>query len=420
MDILFTALKVLDKITNEKKVFSIAVNDCCKNKVGGDNRSTVTTLVGCALRHYLVLKYRFSSLEEFDNKYLNSCILVASNLLFAKKISEKESFAFLRGQIEDENHYNKAKKLIDSFVNGTPLIPEACDPNGLEYLSFRYNTPLWIVKMWRKHYGYKAMRNTLIANSKHFNNYARVNAEYINDERFEIEHGNQFSKTDFEHFYVFNEKTGIKKTLAFIDKKIYVCPIAFEEMVKEGDADTFRGIAAFAATPNNLLSALAANLTSYVEADMIVGKQQAYFEIKREKEHYNLKNVHLYEGTPESLITCVSKKVHTMFVIPDSSNFFLLRNTPDYFIRFDQNSLDEIIANQEKALDESSKFVEDDGYLVYAVATLSEKETRGMINKFLGAHKEFRLVKENLIFPFTHYDTSMYYAVLRKVATPND
>ena len=416
MEILFTALKVLDSITKEKESFSVSINKLSKGKSFEENKKTITTLVGCALRHYLILDNRISSLEEFNKEYKNAFILVASNLLFAKKVSEKESMAFLKQVVEEIKSFEFAKNLIESFVNGEPLIPAELDPNSLEFLSFRYNTPLWLIKMWRKHYGYKAMRKTLMANSKHFNNYGRINNEYIDEERFEIEH-KLFTKTQFDKFYLYNDKSQVKKSWEYINKLVYVYPIAFDEMIKEADTDNFRGIAAFAATPNNLLSALSANLTSYVECDYLIGKQQAYFEIKQEKGHYNLKNAHLYEGDSDHGITCFSKKVHTFFVMPDSSKFFLLRNTPDYFIRFEQNSLDELIQNQEKAIEECSKFVEDDGYLVYEVATMSNKETTGIIQKFLANHKDFVLVNEKQIFPFSEYDSTMYYAILRKVAT---
>ena len=94
--------------------------------------------------------------------------------------------------------------------------------------------------------------------------------------------------------------------------------------------------------------------------------------------------------------------------------FFLLRNTPDYFIHFDQNSLDGLIKDQQTAIEECSKFIEDGGYLVYYVATISEKESHGIIEKFLNEHSNFSLVSEKRIFPFSEYDSSGYYAILRK------
>lgn len=414
---LFTALNVLDKITNEKVGFSIAISDACKNeKIDGDHRKDLSSFVGCALRHYLILNYRYSLLENRNEKLANAFILAASNLLFTKKANLESTSSFLKEVTKDEKMYEKMMDLINKFMSGEDLIPSELDPNCLEFLSFRYNTPLWMVKMWRKHYGYKIMRKILIGNSKHFSNFARTNQEYCeSDERFLIEN-KEFSKTDYEHFYRFNEKNGIKKTSAFLNKQIFVYPIVFDRILKNADTDSLRGIAGYSSTPNALICALAANLSSYVTMDYLVGKQQAYFDIKSQKLHYNLKNVHLYEGEPSGLITCISKKVHTFFVLPESSNFFLLRNTPDYFVHFEQNSLDGLIQKENEAIKEAAEFVEDGGYLVYIIPTISEKESHGVITTFLKEHEDFSLVEDEQIFPFSEFETSLFYAILKKEA----
>lgn len=414
MKLLFTALSVLNKITNEKMSFTLAISECLRNdKKDVAHRKDISALVGCALRHYLVISYRFNEIEGHDDAHKNAFILAVSNILLTKKVPESETYMFLKQTTPNDDLLVKEKEFIEKCMSGMGLIPAELDITSLEYLSFRYNTPLWLVKMWRKHYGYKNMRRILVANSKHFVNYARVNNELVDEERFAIENPT-FIPSKFNHLYTLEEKCNIKKTKAFLDEQILVFPVPLEEVVNESDADSFRGIAAFTSTPNNLLSALTAKLTSYVEMDYLIGKQQAYFEIKQEKEHYNLKNVHLYEGEPSGLITCISKKVHTMFVIPESSNFFLLRNTPDYFIRFDQNSLDKILLGEEIALNEAAPFVEDGGYLVYIIPTISEKESHGIIENFLAKHSDFTLVNERQIMPYHEFDTTMFYAIMMK------
>ena len=301
MKLLSTALLVLNKITDEKVSFSVAISDVIKSsKNDVAHRKEISALVGCALRHYLILNHRFSSIEGHDDSHKNAFILVASNVLLSKKVSNSDSAVFLKETCPNPELFAKEDEMIKSLLEGESLIPESLDPTTLEYLSFKFNTPLWLVKMWRKHYGYKVMRKILVANSKHFVNYARINPEYIDEEKL-LRENPTFVPSKFENFYSLEEKCNIKKTKAYLDNNIFVYPVPLDEIVTLSDADSFRGIAAFTSTPNNLLSALAARLTSYVELDYLIGKQQAYFEIKEEKEHYNLKNVHLYEGNEDIL-----------------------------------------------------------------------------------------------------------------------
>ena len=102
--------------------------------------------------------------------------------------------------------------------------------------------------------------------------------------------------------------------------------------------------------------------------------------------------------------------------MPDSSRLNLLQVLPDYFLRFDINKLDELLANQGKALEEAANQVEDGGYLLYMVDTISKKEAMGLVNEFVRNHSEFSFVKDKLYFPYKKFGGSYYFAVLKKGA----
>ena len=102
--------------------------------------------------------------------------------------------------------------------------------------------------------------------------------------------------------------------------------------------------------------------------------------------------------------------------MPDSSRLNLLQVLPDYFLRFDIQKLDELIANQAQALNEAAQQVEDGGYLLYLVDTISKKETMGLINEFLKGHSEFSLIRDKQYFPYKKFGGSYYFAVLKKGA----
>ena len=74
------------------------------------------------------------------------------------------------------------------------------------------------------------------------------------------------------------------------------------------------------------------------------------------------------------------------------------------------------IANQAKAIREASAQVEDGGYLLYFVDTISKKETIGIVNDFLKEHSEFTLTMDKLYFPYKKFGGSYYFAVLKKGA----
>ena len=146
----------------------------------------------------------------------------------------------------------------------------------------------------------------------------------------------------------------------------------------------------------------------------MAGTYSAFINTKNTLNKYSLKGINVYEANASSIITCVSKPVHTFIVMPDSSRLNLLQVLPDYFLRFDIAKLDELIANQNKALNEAANQVEDGGYLLYIVDTISKKENGGIINEFLKNHPEFTLIKDKLYFPYKKFGGSYFFAVLKK------
>ena len=191
-------------------------------------------------------------------------------------------------------------------------------------------------------------------------------------------------------------------------------PLAIKEMVDEGDADILRGIAIYAEYPNDLLSELMIRFDSLSNIEFIAGTYNAFINTKNFSNKNSIKGINIYEANASSIITCVSKPVHTFIVMPDSSRLNLLQVLPDYFLRFDIEKLDELIANQLKALNEAANQVEDGGYLLYLVDTVSKKENSGIINEFLKEHPDFSLINDKLYFPYKKYGGSYFYAVLKK------
>ena len=154
--------------------------------------------------------------------------------------------------------------------------------------------------------------------------------------------------------------------------------------------------------------------------DLVINHQGCYYETRRNIQEKGFTHIYTYESAYSGLITCLSKKVHTLICMPKSTTFDFLRSTPDYFLRVKQEQLDEIIATELASLEECANFVEEGGELVYMIPTLSRKESNNLVDNFLVKHKDFQLVEERQFFPFEIYDSCLYFARLKKVEAPSD
>lgn len=413
------ARDILNRIINENTPFSLALKQAFKkNEVSKEDKANISAMVGCALRHYLVLSNVISKqYPALDSVGVIALMIAFSNALFIKKLDQEDCNKEAQQYLKDEDV--KVQDFIEPYLTEKKLVPENIEVGSFEFLSYRYNTPVDIIKMWSKQFGHIAVSKALKANSKPAPVVLRIDNKKIEDEEF-------FNKyPEFERIEGVNGMALYKGEGKFknheVSEKALATPyaLAFKEMLDEGDVDLLRGLAIYTEYPNDLLIDLLSRKENVSGVEFIAGNLATASNARNFLNKNQVRGVNVYEAQASAIITCLSKPVHTFVVMPDSSRFNLLQLLPDYFLRFDFNKLDELIANQKLALKEAAEQVEEDGYLLYLVDTLSKKESINIINEFLANNENFTLVRDKLYFPYKKYGGSYYFAALKK-AKKND
>ncbi len=400
----------LMEVLYKKTPFKLAVeNTCSRRTIFREDRKNLTNIIGCSLRHYYVFDNLISLLEKgFNDSQKAALYLYLSNELFVPVIPSEEVDAFLNKLQIKESDIAKLKELSS---DKTKLIPKDVNSDSIEYLHYRFNIPLWVLKMWLKHfkgYTYKIVKSI----NKPANHYAIVNCSLMNDE--EIKKHPELKETQFEGLYLYDGKVAPKRHSLFQEGKLVSISPAEYYLLKKLDLDVIRKIGFYSETFNELHLQLMALLSSNYHMDIIAGASEAYYQAKKDIEKYHLNGVNLYDTGHSSIITCLSDKVNNFFVAPKNTNFAEFRKTPDFFNRVDPNLLDGFIANQKAALISASDFVEDGGNLIYMVPTMNKKETVQIIDDFLKEKKEFKLLEQKQFLPFDKYDSTLFIAILRK------
>ena len=407
------AKDILQKIIIEKVPFSFALKQAFKHgDVSKEDRSIVSAVVGCSLRHFIVMERLFKdAYPELESEGLIALIVAFSNALFIKKINQDDCNALAQSFLKEDDE--PFAQFLAPYLEGKKLVPEEIEVGSFDFLSYRYNTPLSVIKMWNKQFGQITTSRILRANSKPGPVVLRINNVKISDEDFFAQY-QEFESTDIPGIALFKGEGKVKNSPVFEKQLAAQLTPAFKEMLDEGDVDLLRGFAVYAEYPNDLLIELSSRFESINNVEFVAGTYSAFINTKNSLNKYGIKGMNVYEAGVSSIITCISKPVHTFLVMPDSSRLNLLQVLPDYFLRFDIEKLDELIANQGKALNEASVQVEDGGYLLYLVDTISKKETSGVVNAFLKEHSDFVLVRDKQYFPYKKYGGSYYFAVLKK------
>ena len=412
------AKDILQKIIIGNVPFSLALKQAFKNdNVSKEDKPIVSALVGCALRHYLVMERLIKdAYPNIESDGFIALLVAFSNALFIKKLNQDDCNALAASFLKEEDI--KVADFIAPYLEDKKLVPEQIEVGSFDFLCYRYNTPLPVIKMWNKQFGHVTASRILRANSKPAPVVLRINNNLITDEDFFNQYP-EFEKCETSGVALYNGEGRFKNNPASEKNLVTVLPLAFKEMVDEGDVDLFRGLAIYAEYPNDILTELLSRFDNLTNIEFMAGNYSTFINTKNALNKYAIKGINVYEANASSIITCVSKPVHTFIVMPDSSRLNLLQVLPDYFLRFDIDKLDDLLANQAKALNEAANQVEDGGYLLYLVDTISKKENSGIINEFLKNHPEFTLIKDKLYFPYKKYGGSYFFAVLKK-ETKND
>lgn len=407
------AKDILTKIIIEKIPFSLVLKTVFKHAdLEKEDRSIISALVGCALRHYLVAERLIKdTYPNIDNNGLMSVLVAMSNVLFIKKIDQNECNSYAQSFIKEDE--TRIDDFITPFVEGKKLVPEDIEVGSFEFLSYRYNTPISIIKMWNKQFGNVTTSRILKANSKPAPIVVRINNNLISDEDFFNQYPD-FEKTELPGVALFNGEGRFKNHPALEKKIVNISPAAYKEMLDEGDVDMLRGIAIYLECQNEIITELLSRFNNLNGLEIVAGSYSAFVGTKNALNKVSAQGVNVYDAGASSIITCLSKPVHTFIVLPDSSKLNMLEVLPDYFLHFDINQLDELISGQIKALNEAALQVEEGGYLLYLVNTISKKENSGVINTFLKDHPDFTLLKDKLYFPYKKFGGSYFFAVLKK------
>ena len=383
------------------------------------NRAIISTLVGCELRHHLVfelqLTLNFPSLEK-DDLYF-ALLLGLANNLFAKRVDNAEILKFILN-IKKDTHPSIDDEVISNFFlnlkDTSLLIPSNVQPLSIEFKAYRFNTPMWLVKMWQKHYGHAKTLKILKANQKSQKIACFVNLNYTNVE--EVVKNENFHRFEgMNNVVIYDGKTPLRKNEFLRNFDVFTQKLAISDMLKELNLPKVLDTLIYAEDYSTLFGTFSVLYKKEnLHIELAVPALENRMELLRIVKLNKLDNVHLFASNPSTLIAHLHDLYPFVFAIPYSSNFDAIRSQPDYLLHFKKENLDALIANQSYLLEELANFVMEDGYLIYFVPTLSKKESSVLIKEFLAKHEDFKLELEKEYFPYDKFDTCFYFAKLKR------
>mgnify|MGYP002623265955 CR=1 FL=1 len=409
-----TANQILTDIITKQIPFQVAIkNSCEKNEISRESRSLITGLVGCELRHHLLfrslVKEQFQFNHEEEEKYFPLYLILANEIYYHR-------FDYNQIVLNASKMCDISTKDINDFISGlkirTPLLPKDIQEGSLEHLSLRFNTPLWLVKMWDKQFGRTTCFKVLKYNSKTSKLVCGVNSKITSVEK--LTQGGDFIPGPVDNSVIYQGKEVLRTTNYSKYHNVYLQRASYIDIINKLDIDPFKKVAILSGFSNNILLDLyfIKNISSKI--DIIVPEFKDYTDLKNNAKQFHIDNIFLYDAKAGMIDSCISEPVDLFLLLARNTNYDLFSRQPDYFLYCKNQKLDSLINEQRYSLEEAYKVLNVGGQLVYAVPTLNKKETSLLIKDFLLIHRDMSLLEEKQYMPFDEGEALLYYAKMIK------
>ena len=408
------ATTMLEKIIDENKNFQEVIKEVFPpNSSDKQYLGSVCAFVGCELRHHALIKEACKNIQGLNNNQSYVLYLALANNAFLKKFDPETMINETKNALLDKY----VSEIDDLFANCQDLIATCKDlhVDSIDYIATRFNTPRWLVNMWKKHFGRAVMFKILRKNNRQQIQTVRINTKKTTTEKFLNAHPDEFKKTDIEDVIIYNGKGQVRKTPYFRNFEIFNERLPIKIITdKVFDLDMGECLL-ISAENDSIVKEL------YLKAKPSVGIHVAVPTLDKRPELIKLmrnskqKNISIFNApTYLDIQAAVNHRQDLAIVYPESSSFDLIRQYPDYLLHFDYDRLDYCLSKQKEALEGANMFLNEGSKLVYIVNTLNKKESRGTISNFLKEHPNYEIIEEKQYFPFDEYDTALYYCILLK------
>ncbi|OPZ34948.1 MAG: 16S rRNA methyltransferase B [Tenericutes bacterium ADurb.BinA155] len=376
-------------------------------------RSNVAGLVGCELRHHLLFTFLLNPLApDWTAEEKSYAALVLANEYFFKRYKSEDIKAALKLKLGDAK-FALLAPLFEKSGKPEEYIPATVARNSDQYLSLRYNTPEWVLKIW-EHYGYGATYRILRKNIRPLVSSLRVRTDLLKTE--DLVKNPDFKPTPVSDLVTYVGKTPLRRLDEVKQGKLFLEKAALKKVLDEFkikepcEALCFNGNA-----DDAILKEFIVSYGSSVGLNLGVYNVDKYVEVSKLIKSLNLHNINFYSAEdPLAMDAAISRPQDLVVACPNSSNFDLIREYPDYLMHFKKDGMDSLFAKEKACLEGCSKYVAEGGTLIYMIFTISRKEGHQTLAEFVEHHSEFKLVSESQLFPYEDLDTAMYYAVLKK------
>lgn len=434
------AFKTLYDIERNKNYSNISINKNFKNvNISDQEKGLATELIYGIIENKYYLNYIIDKLSKIKSKKMSTYVKISLwlgiyQILFLDSIKDHAAVN------ESVNLIKKYDKKSSGFVNAIlrnvlrqkDSIMEIKDKEIKDELSIKYSYNPWIVEKWIKDFGQEFTEDLLDANAEKPNLYIRTNTLKISRDELIgklAKEGIKCTKVNgIDEAIMVQNLKNIEGNELFKLGYFTIQDISSMLVGKIANPEKDSKVLDICSAPGGKTTHVATimeNTGQVIARDVFDHKLKL---IKSTVNRLGLTNVHVENRDALKLDDNSIDKFDYVLADVPCSGLGIIRRKPE--IKFKEASeLSGLPDIQSKILNNASKYVKENGTLIYSTCTIHDEENIDVVEQFLKENKNFELVPiENInidldnqekgyikIYPNIHGMDGFFIAKLKRI-----
>ncbi|MBB6216953.1 16S rRNA (cytosine967-C5)-methyltransferase [Anaerosolibacter carboniphilus] len=406
------ALDILTDIDRNNAYSNIALNKHLRGKaLDGRDQRFITELVYGTVENKIYLDYIIGQLSKTKIDKIHPSVMSILRLglyqiIYLDKIPPSAAVD------ESVKLTKKVQMKASGFVNGllrnylrnreNIRIPNY-NENPVAFLSVTYSHPEWLVEKWMKEFGAEFTEKLLQGNNAKPTLTARVNTlkiekerlmDYLRTNHIEVTEGKYVEEAiKFENMYGLEELEAFQKGYFQIQDE---SSMLVAHVLDPKPQEVVMDVCAAPGGKTTHIAQLMENRGTIIARDIHEHKLKLIDNTAKrlgitiiKTQCYNAKEI------DETMID----KAHRVLVDAPCSGLGIIRRKPEIKYNKKPDDLKKITDLQLEILENASKYVIENGYLVYSTCTITNEENIGVIERFLSRNQSFVMVDVNPLLP---------------------
>ena len=397
------ALDVLNRVMNEHGYASLIMRSM-PGYFNDKDKALISELVYGTLRNRTLLEYQWKEYVEKQTSVRTENLLNMSayQLYFLDRIPDYAVLneAAALAAPKDRKFVNAVlRKMIAA---GTKELKYSTDSDVLVRTSVNFSIPLWILKLWKAHYGEETALQLAESNQERPVVYGRINTLRTDRTDLDPERFRFVNEVSFLYDGVLSDTEEFKEGKVLIqDRSSALIPswMALEPGMSVLDV---------CAAPGTKTQQMAMYMDNqgHITACDLYEHRLALVEELMKRTGTKIVETMVRDGTLSTGFA--PEQFDRILIDAPCSGLGDLRHKPEIRWNLRPEDIDELCSVQSALLANNAAWLKTGGKLIYSTCTLDRKENETMTHRFLQEHPEMELEEERTIFPFEENSDGFY------------